>query len=389
MANKGKHTAPTDQKGSAKPFLQRMAMLLLMLAVVLTVAVLTTMEDGVHFAPLRRWLTYGDSNATRDFHTYTADPGNLYAPLGDGLLVVNTNTIRFMQDSSAPVYEHSVRLKTPQLSVGTRQAAVCDVGGDSLYILDPSGIRRTLSAEHGLCFFSARLNSSDYLAVTEQKSGYKASVAVYNSSGELVFQFDSHDNYISDALVTDDCRYVVAVSLESQSGVFASKLLVHDLASAELVNGQTVRDGLVLDFNCVQDRVLSLCDTRFAITSLSGETLLDYAYGNLYLHDYALTGKDFCALLLGRYQSGNICTLKTFDLNGKELASLDLTEEVLDISAAGDYLAVLYDDSLSVYDRSLTERTHLTDTNYAGQIQMASDGTVLVISSTSAWRFLP
>ena len=117
--------------------------------------------------------------------------------------------------------------------------------------------------------------------------------------------------------------------------------------------------------------------------------LLDRPYGNLYLHDYALDGDGFCALLLGRYQSGNICTLTTFDVDGAELARLELTEEVLDISAAGEYLAVLYDDALVIYTRDLQEHARLEDTQYAGQIQMRADGTALMISGASAWRYLP
>lgn len=68
---------------------------------------------------------------------------------------------------------------------------------------------------------------------------------------------------------------------------------------------------------------------------------------------------------------------------------MELTEEVLDISAAGDYLAVLYDDALVIYTRDLQEYARLAETNYAGQIQMEPDGTVLMISGASAWRFLP
>ena len=150
-----------------------------------------------------------------------------------------------------------------------------------------------------------------------------------------------------------------------------------------------IRDGLALDIRCVKNRVLSLCDKRFVITSLDGETLLDRAYGNLYLHDYALTGDGFCALLLGRYQAGNICTLETYDMDGQELASLELTEEVLDIAAGGDYLAVLYGQGMVIYRKDLTEVSRLTDTDYAGQLQVEADGTVLLISGSYAWRFLP
>jgi len=102
-----------------------------------------------------------------------------------------------------------------------------------------------------------------------------------------------------------------------------------------------------------------------------------------------LTGGDFCALLLGRYQSGNVGELTTYDLDGGKIANMEITEEVLDISAAGDYLAVLYSDSLVLYTRDLTEYSRMDDTDYAAQVRMEEAGTALVISATSAWRFLP
>ena len=177
--------------------------------------------------------------------------------------------------------------------------------------------------------------------------------------------------------------------MEPQGGLYASRLLVYDLGSAELRSGASVLDGLVMDFYCNGDRVLSLCDKRFTMTDLEGDGLLDLSYGNLYLHDYALTGGDFCALLLGRYQAGNICTLTTYDLDGQKIASMELTEEVLDIAAGGDCLAVLYGERLVVYRRDLTEYARLESTDYAGQILVEEDGSVLLISGSAAWRFLP
>lgn len=376
-------------QGKKGGFFKRLLTLLAVLCAVLAVVVLTTMEDGQHFAALRRWLMYGESTATQDIYAYAADPANRYSRLGDSLLVVSPNTAQLLRDDGAILYSLQLNLESPQLSVGTRQAAVCDIGGGTLYLLDQNGIQRTMKTERGLSYYAARLNSGDYLAVTEQKGGYKARVSVYSPAGVPVFHFDSYDNYISDAVVTEDCRSVVMVSLESYDGAFASKLLTYDLDSAERTGEHPIRDGLVMDLACHGDRVLALCDKRFSITTLAGEPLLDRAYGNLYLHDYALGGDSFCALLLGRYQAGNICTLTTYSLDGDELASMELTEEVLDLSAAGEYLAVLYGDSLAVYDRTLTERARLEGTDYAGQIQMGDDGTVLLISGTSAWRFLP
>ena len=372
-----------------KSILRRMLALLLAAAFVLGAAALTTMEDGRHFAALRRWLMYGEGSTTKDTYAYAPNTANRYELLGDSLLVVSPNTAQLLQDDGSMLYSLSLQMTNPQLSVGKKLASICDVGGDTIYLLDGTGVQRTLHKDGGLCYYSARLNSSDYLAVIEQKNGYKASASVYDGAGELLFNFDSYDNYLSDAVVTADGRYAAVVSLEPENGIFASRLRVYDLATGELKSSASIRDGLVLELAVNGGRLLSLCDKRFTITSLDGESLLDQAYGNLYLNNYALGGRDFCALLLGRYQAGNISTLTTYDLNGNVIASLDLTEEVLDISAAGNYLAVLHGESLAVYDRELNERARLEDTGYAAQIRVQEDGSVLMISGASAWSFLP
>lgn len=369
--------------------LRSLPKLLLLLAAVLVVVVLTSMEDGNHFASLRRWLMYGDSGTGQNYYTYVADGNNRFALLGEDLLVVNQNTLQLLSDDGTIRYSLSVSMTTPMVSVGGDMAAVCDVGGSSLYLLDETGTRREMTLSSGLRYYSARLNSAGWLAVTEEKNGYKASISVYNSSGELVFSFDSYDSYITDALVTEDCRSVVAVSLAPQDSVFSSTLLVYDLSEAVLTASCPIRDGLPMDITCTGDELLALCDTRLAISDLEGNTILDYPYGSMYLHDYAFGGKDFCALLLGKYKAGNICELTTFDLEGQQIASLEVTEEVLDLSAAGNYLAVLYSDSLVIYTRDLQEHARLDGTDYAGHVIMEPGGTAMVITGTAAWRFLP
>lgn len=389
VAKESKQKQETAGEKPKHSGLRSLPKLLLLLAVVLVVVVLTSMEDGNHFASLRRWLMYGDSGTGQNYYTYVADGNNRFALLGEDLLVTNQNTVQLLSDDGTIRYSLSVSMTTPMVSVGGDVAAVCDVGGSSLYLLDETGTRREMTLSSGLRYYSARLNSAGWLAVTEEKNGYKASISVYNSSGELVFSFDSYDSYITDALVTEDCRSVVAVSLAPQDSVFSSTLLVYDLSEAVLTASCPIRDGLPMDITCTGDELLALCDTRLAIADLEGNTILDYPYGSMYLHDYAFGGKDFCALLLGKYKAGNICELTTFDLEGQQIASLEVTEEVLDLSAAGNYLAVLYSDCLVIYTRDLQEHARLDGTDYAGHVIMEPGGTAMVITGTAAWRFLP
>ena len=84
-------------QGKKGGFFKRLLTLLAVLCVVLAVVVLTTMEDGQHFAALRRWLMYGESTATQDIYAYAADPANRYSRLGDS----DRELIRRLIDSLA------------------------------------------------------------------------------------------------------------------------------------------------------------------------------------------------------------------------------------------------------------------------------------------------
>ncbi len=376
----------TEKKGRPR----YLPVVLVVTLVVLAVAALTAMEDGRHFAALRRYLMYGSTSETDHLYAFPAGASNRYGLLGDDLLVVSENAIRLLRDDGTELYNLSVpTMSCPALSVGKNLASVCDVGGSVLYLLDSVGIRKTLYTEEGCHYYTARMSAGDDLAVIQEKNGYKAAALVYNSEGNLLFNFDSYSSYLSSGIVAEDGKTFVAVNLASQEGSFSSQLRFYDLTTAEERGGCAILDGLVLDLYADGDCVISLCDKRLVLSSMAGETLLNVPYGNLYLHDYSLTGEDFFALLLGRYQSGNICELTTYDTGGERIASLNLTEEVLDISAAGEYLAVLYSNSLIIYNKDLTEYACLDGTDYAGQVLAREDGTALVVAASTAWRFLP
>ena len=395
MENKEPKNEPnTQESGDKKPrkkraLFRRILPLAAVLFVVSTIAVLSAMEDGDHFTALRRYLKYGDSARTQDLYTYASHQSNHFEPLGEELLVVNPQSIQVLHRDGPAIYELQVSMTAPVVSVGTELAAVCDVQSSTVYVLSDTGLRWTHRNADGLLSYSARMSSNDYLAITEQKTGYKASVSVYDNHGTLIFRFDSHDHYLSDAVVTEDGKHLIVLALGESSGSFASTVIVYDLATANRLGAYPLLNGIALDLSVTEDSVVMLCDNRLSIVSVTGQTRLNYEYGEEYLHDYALTGGNFCALLLGRYRSSNLCTLITFDSNGTQLATLELAEEVLDMNAAGDRLAVLLSDTLILYDRELNEIARLEGTEHAGSVRMNKDGTALLINETSARRFLP
>lgn len=109
----------------------------------------------------------------------------------------------------------------------------------------------------------------------------------------------------------------------------------------------------------------------------------------------AICGNTTCTGRLHRpaaepgYKSGGVGRLVTVDTDGQEIAALDVNEEILSISAAGRYLAVLYMDSVVIYTEELEIYAQLEGTDYARSVLMRQDGSALLLAAESAHLFLP
>ena len=182
--------------------LHRILVLVAVLAVVLGAVLAAAYLDLSNFDSLRRALSYDKADAAgENTYDYDNDRTNRFALLGDRLLVVSTTRVSVLADDGSEVYAQEVKLDSPAITLGGRTAAVYDVGGTTLYILGERGLVRDLSTETENGIISAKLNSSDMLALVTDKSGYKSSVSVYNASGERVFTFNSSNRYMIDACV--------------------------------------------------------------------------------------------------------------------------------------------------------------------------------------------
>jgi hypothetical protein len=149
-----------------------------------------------------------------------------------------------------------------------------------------------------------------------------------------------------------------------------------------------VSDGLVLGICQQSGTLMTVSDTRLTLAAVDGTIRGEYLYGDSYLREYDMGGDDCAVLLLNRYQSGSVGRLVTVDLDGSELGSLDVKDEVLSVSACGRYIAVLYIDSLVIYNQELQVYATLNGTS-AKEVLMRSDGSALLIASESARLYLP
>ena len=381
--------APRRARAGAR----RTAALVLVLLLVLGTVVFAAFRDIGSMDRARRLLSYNkvaqDADGKAELFRFDSDRSAKYELLGKSLLVVSTTRIALLGEQGEELWSQAVSFSNPAVETGGQTAAVYDVGGTGLYLLGTRGLLRDMSGETGNGILSVSLNASDYLALTTLKSGCRASVAAYAPSGELVFEFNSSERYVSDAYVTDDNRHLAAVTLGEVDGMFASTLTFYAFDSEKPMNSVTLGGSMVLSLRAVGGVTAALQDDRLTLFGADGSLVGSYRFEYPYLRAQSLSGANFAVLLLSRYRSGSALRLVTVDAEGETLGSLDLRREVLDVSAAGRYIAVLYSDSLTVYTPELTEYATLSGTDFARQVIMRPDGTALLLGASRAWLYIP
>ena len=382
--------APTSRRPFQRPWtLPERLLLLFLLWLALGAALLLTVGHGAGLDAVRRYLRYGSRDNAARVYSYPASPSARFAALGDTLVVLTDTSLRLIGADGDEIWSQPVRMNSPALSVNGNRVAAWDVGGSELYALSESGPLLSLTADDDGPFLAARFNRNGWLSVTTGRQGYKGAVRVYDMRMKPVFEFHSSRRFVMDACVLNDNRRVAALTLGQSESVFVTDAVYYRLDEKEPETNCEIPDALPLELRQNGAGLTAVCDTCLVHLTADGAISARYDYDGAWLREYDTGGDGFTALYLSRYQSGSVGKLVTVDDDGAELGSVEVMEEVVDISAAGHYLAALYTDRLVVYNLALGVYASLGGTENVRGVMMRSDGSALLLGNSSAQLFLP
>ena len=380
-------------KAQRLPLGKRLLSLLLVLVIVLAAVVLTVYWDRINFDALRRGVSYfgteqDESGQTAAFE-YERGAEGAFSSFGRYLLYVSNQSAVIYDYSGNRVFEAEVQLESPAVDVGGDTAVAYDIGGSNLLVFNERGEKLRLKLEDGLGIYSASLNQSGWLAVTSQKQNQKGCVTVYNQNMDKVFEYDASTRFVVNAFVSEDCRYLIAQTLGQEEGVFVSQMVVYRLDQEEQYAEFSLQDAMVLSIGSISGQTLCIADNQAVIASTDGQVGAVYDYAQSYLREYSDGGDGFVVLALNRYRAGTSGRLVSLGSDAEPLGEIEISEEVLDLSAAGRYIAVLYADRLVIYNRDLTEYAVLEQSVMAEHVCMRSDGSVWLISPDEISLLIP
>ncbi|NLU24513.1 MAG: hypothetical protein GXW99_07370 [Clostridiales bacterium] len=367
----------------------------IVLSIVLGAAVIlaAVFWNSPTFDAIRRAITYRttktDKGNLTEIYRYNSDKSNCFADMGDGLLVASNTAVNLYARGGETIYTQSVKFTQAAVTQSDKLAVAYDIGGMELYVFDTKGLLGTITTEGKQAILSATVNDAGYLAVTANKSGYKAAVYVYNPERKLVFEFDSADRFVMTACVSADGKYVAAATMGQTEGSFLTNTVIYRITSTEPDAQYGATGGLVYQMGLLDGTFCEVAEDRLDTIDDAGKLIASYSFDGGYLRGCSLQGNGFAALLLDRYKSGSQGRLVTVDKRGEEIGSLDINEEVLHISAAGSYVSVLFADHLVIYDKNLKQCANLEDISSAKYALVRSDGSALLTGSAAANLYLP
>jgi hypothetical protein len=374
-------------------FLVRVIATLVVLAVAMVLVAVVAFRDRLNMDSVKRWFHYrslilSDSGQAEAF-AYDGDLNCTFAVLDGDLLVCSGNAISLYSGSGTRYINEQVSMENPVVTTNGSLAVVYDAGGSSLYVLGQRSL--VWSASDFECILSARLNRNGQLTVVTQASGYRGMVTVYDASYSPVMSVNLTSGFVMDAALSDDGHTLATLTVGQSDGAFATGLELYAMNYAsgdyQADVGSSLGGGVVLDMRHTASAVWAVSDRGVTVTDHAGQTVrADFM--DRYLRRYTLSGDGFAAALVSRYRAGSQAELWVVDAQGQRQV-LELNEQVMSISAAGRYLAVLTGDRLDIYTDGLELYSSLKGTQGARTVLLMQDGSAILISAGSAGFYVP
>lgn len=396
MIREVKKTEQEPPKRRRPHLLVRLIAFVVTLALAALAVFLVVNRDRLNFDALRRWYTYrtlakSDTGVCESF-SYQGGQSLTLTACGGDLLSVSQTGIRLYSPGGVAYVEDTVTMTHPVCQVNKDTAVVYDAGGTFLSVYRDRA--QVFTLENNGTILSARLGINGSLSVVTRSSGYKGVVTVYNSSFSPLLDLRLSSSFALDAVTSPDGRDVLVVTAGAQEHLFNCSLARYTIADIDPENpvpsavwslGNRLPLDVVWDANGV--RVMAEYAALAADNALQQTGEIDWS--DRYLKRYSLGCSDSFAILTGKYQSGSQTALEVFDRSGALLGSLESSRPILDLSAAGKYIAVLTAQQLDIYTRDLELYATVENTNSASRVVLLENGSAFLAGQDTAWLQLP
>lgn len=366
---------------------RRVLALLVTAALAVAAVFVVNHSDELNASSLRQWISdhsaSASANQQAESYSFHGDVDSSIAVVDRNLLVCSSTELQVYQRNGDTALTRSVNMQKPVIQASGKYAVVYDAGGTELYLIYRSGIQQTLTTKEGQEILSASVNDNGYITVVQKATGYKASTTVYDRSLKALVTENISSSFTTNAVLSPDNKTLALVSVGEDASGFDSVIVFYNVSDGQEKGRCTLGSDVVLDMNWNNSGLW--CIGGYGTYMIQNCALTtSYVDSTQYLKNFSLGGSGYAALLFNKYQGSSTGSLTVLNAAGTEL-SVGINEEVLSVSAAGEYIGVLTANALTIYladDLSVYAETE--NSIGAHRVIMQSDGSALIVSTTAA-----
>lgn len=374
-----------------RSLLRKILAMVLIALLVCGIVALVIFWDELHMDARLLRLKYWNTGGENTYGTYSFDAhnSNCYTGFEDGLAVASVGGLSTYGSDGRMSFVSQGQMSLPQIQSGDDMVMAFDVGGNSLVAIHKSN-GEVLRVDTEKAILDADISADGDICFVSSEGGYKSVLAVYNEKQELVYRWLSTSTFLPLCAISPKGLELAAIGLDQKDGSFSSTLNFFRTDADQIIQTVHLGSDLVYDLLYVdEDTLCTIGESSVTYISTTGEVLNVCSYDGSYLKDYDAGGNGFLALSLNTYRAGNRYSLVITDETMEEPISVYVGQEILDLSAAGKYIAVLTTKGLTIYDRHLAICSQTQDTDTATSVLMRPDGTALLLGGGSGRLYVP
>lgn len=331
-----------------------------------------------------RQILHGGNYGTIHFDDSTS---NGYANFDDGLAVGTVSGLFTYDLYNRETCTAQNSMSVPLLKTGGNIVLACDIGGSCLCAIDADK-GQVLNERLDGTLLDADVSESGAICYALSTKTTKTLLTVLDAEQNETYHWYSETAFFNQCSVSETGSHLVGISLGQQNGAYESSAVIFETDQEEPTAILSLGNEYFLDLDFVSGSTLcAIGEDSAHFFHLNGEQTGVYDYSDTYLTHYDTQADGFIALATNKNRAGGQFTLITLDTSGKELASTLIEDEILDISTAGNYLAVLTTEKLTVYNARLKVCAQTDQISSASQVVARENGSALLISGSEAVLF--
>jgi len=374
-----------DRRISAVVYAQRIVLLLLAASIVLSIYLFRNdiVESYVSFKANQQLDNVVSANPEQLHSTIYFEPDNenIYRLFDGNLAVLNAGTFRLYSPDGSELLTLQLNYQRPGICVSDRFVAAFSYGSSEIAVTERKTLVSRIQTDGTIT--SVSQNANGWLATVCSTSDYRSVVSVYNANQNVVYTWKSADYYVLQAQVSPDCKTMAAVALTQENGTFITRMITFRLDKEEYHAVLDIENTLIESLYYLDDDTLcGVGDDQTIICSTDGKIISAYPYKNDKLHA-AACADGYVVLSLSDRTSGLGAKIVRISADGSTKLRTT-SEEVRQLSACGGYVAVLFTQSLGLYNSDLDVLAESDDVTDVRSILVNQDGFVLLIYPSEA-----